>query len=851
MKYERVEIIHGPLEKGRDLIFHESDRALRSIWRGVQVKAQPVSGSLSLDGGLWRVLTQLEAALKSELLLPTGEHVRLGEIWLFTPFPISQTARQIAQAKLHELRGVHIFDGPAFADLVEKYLPALDQMGSKPVEEYLNNLIAYCDSPEEYLSKRVQIKYAISDIYVPPKCDVRLLTDTGLRNLRNLDTALGIQEFRSRIPLITKLFWHHALPMSLTRVMLSYLGRLCDLSERISAIDWYPATGLAKAVAQLSECLTNRSHSIESDAIKEFQATAAHSFTIDHVIEFGGLFANCDPANNSAESRKFYEDLRQHPELYITLPQEFPALDFKKAISLQEKYYTKSQLEKYLVERFPPTDESDRLTKKHLRLVDQIRLFLEDFDSTLREHFPQLWMKFTADTPSNIDTGDLQSIDNLCQLGEIASLITSTYPSYQLEAFTFDATSLLQNSPRTVCLGNLGMGKSILLRRVCVSLAGVAKIQADGIPILCNLSTLVDSEAEFETSIKKSAQSAKYLEEPQNKCSRWLLDGFDEVQSPELKRRVLQWCSDAADKKIPVVIASRPSAVSAPLKKFLTVHLRLFTEDQIQMYIDRFPWLDPEQRDKMKSLMSSPSGRELLELSHTPILLTMISLVAVTRGPERLPTRRDELYTSIVDLFLGEWDAVRGVKRHQSIPDKGTRSMLLEQTSFALYEKRKRAFSRQEFISICSKSSPAKQVGLDQDVIGRFFDELLRDCLIVALSTTTYGFFHFSIQEFLAARDLNRDIGSDRVNTAIVEYFRSEDYWWEEVLVFYAGLKRDVTPLLKSLHQNLTDAVHANHPALRRLIQRWLEVAELTDTNPRIASGSVKDCLKKLGYIEQ
>jgi hypothetical protein len=78
---------------------------------------------------------------------------------------------------------------------------------------------------------------------------------------------------------------------------------------------------------------------------------------------------------------------------------------------------------------------------------------------------------------------------------------------------------------------------------------------------------------------------------------------------------------------------------------------------------------------------------------------------------------------------------------------------------------------------------------------------------------------------------LSREISASGVWTAI-----HKTGWWEEVLVFYAAIKRDISYLLNDLA--FFTEQHDADGRRRRLVERWLEVADLTDYSTVNAAGT-------------
>jgi hypothetical protein len=103
----------------------------------------------------------------------------------------------------------------------------------------------------------------------------------------------------------------------------------------------------------------------------------------------------------------------------------------------------------------------------------------------------------------------------------------------------------------------------------------------------------------------------------------------------------------------------------------------------------------------------------------------------------------------------------------------------------------------------------------------------------------------FSIQEYLAASELAQDLNQKRLWLAIEEYFRSG--WWEEVIVFVAGIKRDISPLINELHLHLVGPSGAT-PQLVRLVERMLAVADFTHLENVQPRGSVATAFAELEH---
>jgi hypothetical protein len=95
----------------------------------------------------------------------------------------------------------------------------------------------------------------------------------------------------------------------------------------------------------------------------------------------------------------------------------------------------------------------------------------------------------------------------------------------------------------------------------------------------------------------------------------------------------------------------------------MTARLLPFSKNEIEQFIRAFPWENANDADNLIDVMKG--APELLELASTPLLLTIIVIVAQQWGFNRLPKRKEGLYKLILDLLFGEWDAAKGVRRPQ------------------------------------------------------------------------------------------------------------------------------------------------------------------------------------------
>lgn len=433
---------------------------------------------------------------------------------------------------------------------------------------------------------------------------------------------------------------------------------------------------------------------------------------------------------------------------------------------------------------------------------------------------------------------DSEIIKVVGELSQLTNIIDKFYGLSQDELLSYESNGLAfcHTFNKIVLKAELGSGKTTLLKKythdlISKNISNPHKL----IPVFCSLSaTAFDSTKEIEDNIFLSSKIPIKDSSMMNKSKLvWLLDGFDEIENKNLKSSIFRWCINESKNFIKVILSSRPHALPAYFADFITGSINQFSIKQVKLFIQKYLKHDPAKADKL--ILAIEGSDELMNLSKTPLLLTLIIIMLSIYEPENLPKRKEEIYRKIIDLLLGEWDKAKSVNRTYSISDDKLRRRILQKVSYHLYNERKRAFTKEDFTSIIQVAIPSINLAIETSL--NFFNDLLRDCIIIPLSFEKYGFFHFSIQEYLAAEELANDIDTRRIWRTVEEYFGSGG-WWKEVLYFYAGIKRDVGFLLNDLNRHLATNIINDHKnkELTNLIWTWLSVADLTDIrllNPR------------------
>jgi predicted NACHT family NTPase len=478
--------------------------------------------------------------------------------------------------------------------------------------------------------------------------------------------------------------------------------------------------------------------------------------------------------------------------------------------------------------------------------LEQIIESLNEFDTFFQERYKSLYQTASRTTSDE----SLRALGELTQMSTFWRHIHNTAQD-DCETLERMASTLCKSHPCIILEADLGMGKTTFMKQLARDLARSAQGGNEHpLPVLTLLASLANSSASpLEERINNSAQQAfAGLVEIQR--PHWhLLDGFDEIDSVELRNHVLHWATQNRPTGSRAVLSSRPSALPPYVVGAVRARLLPLTRAQVSDFVKRFPWRDASVPERLLDILNA--NENLQSMCRSPLLLTLIAILAFHRSPERLPARRDAIYQEAVDLLLGGWDSAKNVSRPLVVADEETRFALVRRVAFRLYEEGRRAFTREEFSETLLACSPDGL--LDASRALDFFSELLRDCVLIPFSEGSYSFFHLSVQEYMVALELASDIHPERVFRAIHDHFRNPA-WWGEVLTFYAGIKRDVSHLINELHRHLTAAESqkgTQSSTLRRLLTAWLSVADLTrleSLNPR---GSVAAILAQLASSQE
>ncbi|MBW7884056.1 MAG: SUMF1/EgtB/PvdO family nonheme iron enzyme [Caldilineaceae bacterium] len=386
-------------------------------------------------------------------------------------------------------------------------------------------------------------------------------------------------------------------------------------------------------------------------------------------------------------------------------------------------------------------------------------------------------------------------------------------------------TDLLVEYDGIVLLGDPGSGKTTFLKYLALKLAtgGGADLNLAGrLPILLPISAYANALARGDISLQHFigefyrgrgirlpvAELAELALE--QGTALLLLDGVDEVQNSSLRAlvwdRVIDFFAYYRQQGNKFVLTSRIVGyqdIRTPIEGLTECTLVDFDDEAIAEFIERWTMTlarlagsaddvtheergRDEQRQLHYALRRNPGLRQL---AANPLLLTM--LVLMRRQGIALPDRRVELYHAYVTALLRSWNLARSLDRRATY-DLDANEMLRVLAPIALWMHNhspgvglvKRERLRRRLIRIYERRGAADPATCASD--------LLRDMrehagLLVERGRSIYGFLHLTLQEYLTATAVARQVQQDLTPLFKLIDDHIDDERWHEVIVLAIG----------------------------------------------------------------
>jgi predicted phosphodiesterase len=339
-----------------------------------------------------------------------------------------------------------------------------------------------------------------------------------------------------------------------------------------------------------------------------------------------------------------------------------------------------------------------------------------------------------------------------------------------------------------VILGDPGSGKTTLLKWVALCLAQGKPKKETGLPsqrtpIFLPLRA-VKAFGQSMADVLQAHYGAPELDLPagffaqllrSRKCLV-LLDGLDEVATPERRQEVGRWVERArkAYAGSLLVVTSRFAGYKGDARlpdHFLELHVRDFSDDDVKRFVREWyrqvetkqrgdaPQWQAEARSRADHLireLSREDNQSLRDLAVNPLMLQILCLVHRTR--ERMPVRRTELYAKCMDVLLQEWDEAKELDVALTAAEA---RQVLRPFALWLHEEEGRTHADKEDVKQILLPE-LRRVKKDLTEVEEQLDRVLtsvrdRSGLFVGHDVTRYGFQHLSPTSAVRSRKMVAD----------------------------------------------------------------------------------------------
>jgi hypothetical protein len=381
-------------------------------------------------------------------------------------------------------------------------------------------------------------------------------------------------------------------------------------------------------------------------------------------------------------------------------------------------------------------------------------------------------------------------------------------------AMAQDPEDAIAQYKRCVIVGDPGAGKTTLLKYLTLKLVSYQSQSLPDIPIHIELNAFASSKYKnlldfaaftWETRynfprsealgfIKRSLHGGRVI---------LLLDALDEALAGKTTedaensyQHLLELIMDLATlyQQSIIVVTARKAAYNQriKLKGFTELDILDFRSEDIKRFIDLWFINHP---DKQKRGMGNDlnilleRNLRLRTLAANPLLLSLIAIVYDAQL--ELPDRRTELYKQCIEILLTKWDASRNVNRRREFKSEQKRPLLGE-VAWYFHLRGQRYLPEEELLKVIADFLPS--IGLSKEQCYTILQEITSaNGLLKEQARGWQGFLHLTLQEYFVAQYM-----SDYNQLSMIIQYRHQS-WWEEVILLYAGLTPDASPLLEIL----------------------------------------------------
>jgi hypothetical protein len=371
---------------------------------------------------------------------------------------------------------------------------------------------------------------------------------------------------------------------------------------------------------------------------------------------------------------------------------------------------------------------------------------------------------------------------------------------------------LVNSSKLTLVEGGMGGGKSKLLRKIVDHYSNPDVYNDEKIlPVLVSYNEFLK---QFSGNIDKLLQemippNTRSLEDEFKYLI--LIDGIDEkkAEGDEQISLLEELSSDIAKREnVHAIVTSRYLRTldqSFELEKeIVRYHLPPL---RLGKTIEFVKQLCTELNLSSRLLEDLKKSQLFHELPQSPIAAILLAKL-INENPEELPSNITELYSQYTELTLGRWDTKKGLQL-QTLKEYKAMEEILKGISKVIFDNGMPYAMLGDTKEYVETYLAERNFGLEADDL---FEKLISRCELITVDRekNIFEFKHRTFGEFFYA------LGVDDSN----ELFSSErafNLYWQNIVFFHLGLKRDAPILLEKLIEI--------EPASE--LERWLRLINL------------------------
>jgi hypothetical protein len=743
-KVTGVQVLHGPQEYGKDLIFNYVGALGERMPCACIVKNTKISGKVGDSQRARAVLEQVEQALGIAFLDASGEETLIHRAYVFSPYEITQSAINSIRGKLRERSGQVMFvGGSSLFQLFRQYWPDFFADEHVAIEAYLERLLN---------QSRTTPLMGVASLYGLGEVDKSEMSIYVERSLYRELPRYKLRSMRETTLIPTD----GALLRAWNKQQLQdALERLCLLQILLNFLRKWEYKGL-----QACDHCKRGNHGSSAD--------------VELLSSIG----------NSLEAiSKLLEELGGGCVKY--------RIEFLKQIlksSWVRDAGNKAGQEGVSLEQVT--------SKMSIKLADSS--FLQECAESLAGAIDRSLRRLYEACQSTRSISKVRSGDLSCLFqGEwqVASrldecLRAAPYPIFESHhgfCLEVEEEELRRFPGDFLVSGPPGYGKTCFCRRnVLADAEDFRSGKSMILPVYVPLHTLGESDLrDFASVFLRGLGRSALLPDASADDAfdiRLYLDGLDEVPSQEKQRQIVDLAKSHGhiSRTVHIVVTARDHVSGSWLARFPRLNLKGLSSVQIERL--EIQWFREDtilRREFDEQLRQSLGLKALMQI---PLLATLTILVF--RRTKRLPENKARLYNIFTELLSGGWDLAKGVFRGSNF-GQVDKVMALAEIGMRAHIQQKRQFDRKYVDSAISRALSNASPRMREQLR----DELIVDGILTK-SGNQYFFAHLSFQEFLAAKYMAGDPGDRSIARAFANFLKGE-HWWTEVLRFYIGLSQN------------------------------------------------------------